>query len=128
MDAYDVAELAFDPPGWHAEAQRWADSYGNETVVAFPTSSRSRMAQACSRFYSAVMNDELAHDNDPRLARHLANAVLKDTAEGGYITKDGPNSPRKIDAAIAAVVVHERACWHAVPAEVPRVFAASVPW
>jgi phage terminase large subunit-like protein len=70
------------------------------------------MAAACSRFYSAVMGGQLAHDGDPRLARHLANAVLRDTAQGAYITKDGPNSPRKIDAAIAAVVAHDRAVWH----------------
>jgi phage terminase large subunit-like protein len=112
MQAFDVAELAFDPPGWHHEADRWADSYGAETVVEFPTSSRSRVAPACSRFYSAVMGGLLAHDGDPRLSRHIANAVLKDTTAGGYITKDGPNSPRKIDAAIAAVIAHERACWH----------------
>jgi hypothetical protein len=38
---------------------------------------------------------------------------LKETSEGGYVTKDGKNSPRKIDVAIAAVVAHERACRHA---------------
>jgi hypothetical protein len=45
--------------------------------------------------------------------------VLRDTADGGYVTKDGPISPRKIDAAIAAVVAHDRAVWnvHNQPAE-----------
>jgi phage terminase large subunit-like protein len=111
METFDVAELCFDPPGWHAEADRWADSFGS-TVLAFPTATRSRMAAACSRFYSAVMGGQVGHDGDARLARHIANAVLRDTADGGYITKDGTNSPRKIDAAIAAVVAHERARWH----------------
>jgi phage terminase large subunit-like protein len=110
MAAFDVAELCFDPPGWHAEADRWADAFG-ETVVAFPTATRSRMAATCSRFYSAVIGGQVGHDGDPRLARHLANCVLRDTAQGVYITKDA-NSPRKIDAAIAAVVAHEWACWH----------------
>jgi phage terminase large subunit-like protein len=58
------------------------------------------------------MGGQVGHDGDARLARHIANAVLRDTADGGYITKDGTNSPRKIDAAIAAVVAHERARWH----------------
>jgi phage terminase large subunit-like protein len=111
MTAFDVAELCFDPPGWHAEADAWAQAFG-DVVVAFPTATRARMAAACSRFYSAVMGGQVAHDGDPRLARHIANAVLRDTAQGGYITKDGPNSPRKIDAAVAAVVAHERARWH----------------
>ena len=70
------------------------------------------MAAACSRFYSAVMGGQLAHDGDARLARHLANAVLRDTAEGAYVTKDGANSPRKIDAAVAGVVAHDRAVWN----------------
>jgi phage terminase large subunit-like protein len=43
------------------------------------------------------------------LARHLANAVIKETTDGAYITKDGRNSPRKIDLAVAAVVAYERA-------------------
>jgi phage terminase large subunit-like protein len=111
MDSFDVAELCFDPPGWHAEADRWADSFG-DVVVAFSTATRSRMAAACTRFYSAVMGGQVAHDGDARLARHIGNAVLRDTAQGGYISKDAPNSPRKIDAAVAAVVAHERAVWH----------------
>jgi phage terminase large subunit-like protein len=65
--------------------------------------------RAWSRFYAAVMNGDVSHDGDPRLARHLANAVIKETADGAYITKDGRNSPRKIDLAVAAVVAYERA-------------------
>ena len=42
-------------------------------------------------------------------ARHLANAVVKETPDGAYITKDGRNSPRKIDLAVAAVVAYDRA-------------------
>jgi hypothetical protein len=34
---------------------------------------------------------------------------VKETRDGAYITKDGRNSPRKIDVAVAAVVAHERA-------------------
>jgi phage terminase large subunit-like protein len=112
MKTFDVRELAFDPPGWHHEADAWVDEFGERSVLAFPTASRKAMSQACSRFYSAVMNGLLAHDGDPRLARHIANAVLRDTPSGGYITKDGKNSPRKIDAAIGAVIAHERARWY----------------
>jgi phage terminase large subunit-like protein len=123
MTSYDVAELAYDPPGWHRAADGWADTFG-DSVVEFPTSSRTRMSQACSRLFSAVVGGQVAHDGDPRLARHIANAVLKETADGGYITKDGKNSPRKIDAAVAAVIAHDRARWHvdnSVPSSVPMV-------
>jgi len=113
METYDVRELAFDPPGWHHEADAWVAEYGERSILAFPTSARRAMSAACSRFYSAVMGGLLAHDGDTRLARHIANAVLRDTPAGGYITKDGKNSPRKIDAAIGAVIAHERAAWWA---------------
>ena len=36
MERYDVAELACDPFGWHAELVRWADAYG-QVVLEFPT-------------------------------------------------------------------------------------------
>ncbi|HEU6443467.1 MAG TPA: hypothetical protein VFL61_00260 [Gaiellaceae bacterium] len=38
---------------------------------------------------------------------------MKDTPHGVIITKDHPDSPRKIDAAVAAVVAYERAAYHA---------------
>jgi phage terminase large subunit-like protein len=119
MESYDVRELAFDPPGWHHEADAWLQEYGEQTVIAFPTAARRGMSAACSRFYSAVMGGLVAHDGDPRLARHIANAILRDTPAGGYITKDGPNSPRKIDAAIGAVIAHERAAFWASQASEP---------
>jgi hypothetical protein len=38
-----------------------------------------------------------------RYARHIANAVVKETTEGAYITKGHRGSSRKIDLAIAAI-------------------------
>jgi len=67
------------------------------------------MPDACSRFYTAVVNKLVSHDGDPRLSRHLENSVVKETTDGAYITKDGRNSPRKIDLAVAAVIANERA-------------------
>lgn len=109
MQRWKVRELACDPPGWHVEIDRWADRYGDEVVVRYETNKRSFMAAACSKFYTGTVNELLEHDGDERLARHLANAILKETSDGAYITKDGRNSPRKIDLAVAAVVAYDRA-------------------
>ena len=57
MESFDVAELAFDPPGWLPEAGAVAAEHGEQRVIAFPTASRKAMSAACSRFYSAVMAD-----------------------------------------------------------------------
>lgn len=111
MERFDVAELSADPPFWGQQIGRWEELYGDR-VVRFETYVRKRMAAACSRFYQAATTGQLAHDGHSGLARHVGNAVLTETAQGAYITKESKSSPRKIDAAVAAVVAHERACWH----------------
>ena len=41
-------------------------------MVTFPQSSE-RMVPATQRFYEAVVNGQLTHSGDPRLARHIEN-------------------------------------------------------
>ncbi len=112
MQRWKVLELACDPPGWHTEIEEWSDTYRDTVTVEFATNRRAFMAAACSRFYTAATSGGLTHDGDARLARHLANARLKETVDGAYITKDGRNSPRKIDIAVASVIAFERAAFH----------------
>jgi phage terminase large subunit-like protein len=49
----------------------------------------------------------------PRLARHLANAVLKTDSRGSRIVKESPHSPRRIDLAAAAVMAVDQAAFWA---------------
>jgi len=107
VERWQVVELACDPNGWHAEIAEWTRRYGDPPVIKYDPVP-SNMDPACSRFYSAVLERDLSHDGNPVLARHLANAVLKETKDGAYITKDGRNSPRKIDLAVAAVIAYDR--------------------
>lgn len=99
---WKVRLFGYDPFGWHAEGEEWAEAYGEPPVILWETNLRKRMAAACSRFYTAVVAAGLSQDGDPRLARHLRNAVVKETPEGAYITKAGRHGP-KIDLAVAAV-------------------------
>ena len=109
MRRWNVRELACDPPGWHREVDEWTLQYGSPPVVYFETNKSAIMSQACSRFYTAVVNKQLTHDGDSRLARHLANAVVKERGDLAYISKESRSSPRKIDLAVAAVVAYDRA-------------------
>jgi phage terminase large subunit-like protein len=121
MSEFDVAELAPDPPGWHREVEEWEDLYG-EVVVRFETMQPSRMGPACDDFYQSVHERRLSHDGDVVLRRHLGNAVTQKRRGYEVITKDKPDSPRKIDAAVAAIVAVHRALWHAGQSEeVPLV-------
>ncbi len=121
MARYRVREFACDPPGWHREIEEWSERYGRTLTFMYPTNRRRLMAEACSKFYTAVTTGLLTHDGDKRLARHIANAVAKDTPEGIYITKEHPTSQSKIDLAVAAVVAYDRA----IQAPAPRRRAVS---
>lgn len=106
-DHFSVRELAADP--WRFEQSLLKLSDEGVPVVEFPTNSVARMVPATQAFYEAVMDEGLSHDGDPALARHLANAVLKEDGRGGRITKEFRNSRRHIDLAVAAVIGHHRA-------------------
>ena len=104
-----VRRMQADPAGWVRELEAWAETFGEERVVHRPTNNRAFMGQACAAFYADVVQGRLSHDADPRLARHIGNARVRETPEGAYITKDGRMSPRKIDLAIAALLAHDGA-------------------
>lgn len=112
FDKYDVVELAADPWGWRSELEGWAKRHGDRRVIEWNTALAQRMAPATDRFYAAVVDRKLTHDDDHRLAAHLAHAVAKRTPMGDLIAKDKRNSPRKIDAAVAAIVALDRAAHH----------------
>ena len=109
---FRVMEMSADPPYWQQQLARWVELYGEDRVLAFNTAVRKRMAAACSSFYQGATAAGMTHDGHPGLARHIGNAVLKETANGAYITKEAKSSPKKIDAAIAAVIAYNRAVWH----------------
>lgn len=112
FDRYDVVELAADPWGWRSELEAWAHRHGERRVIEWNTANAQRMAPATDRFYSAVVDHTVSHDGDPQLAAHLAHAVAKRTPMGDLIAKDKRMSPRKIDAAVAAIVALDRASFH----------------
>lgn len=115
---YRVRELAADPFRWAREIQRWG-SLGIP-VSEYPTTSPGRMVPACAKFRDAVASGQLAHSGDPRLVRHVGNAVVKVDRLGPRIVKEHRGSPRKIDLAVAAVAAYDRATFLAGQPEPPR--------
>ena len=105
---FKVRELIADPYRFEQSLHRLQEEYGLP-LLEFPTNVRSRMIPATGGFYQAVMDGEISHDGNPTLARHLANAHLKDTPAGAYITKDNKASSNYIDLAVAAIIAIERA-------------------
>jgi phage terminase large subunit-like protein len=101
-----VLEIAADPFRW-ARSLQLLDGEGLP-VLEYPQSP-GRMTPATARFYEAVVNGALTHSGDSRLARHIGNAVLHEDARGARLAKERRDSPRRIDAAVAAVMAHDRA-------------------
>ncbi len=112
FDRYDILELACDPWGWRSEIQEWADRHGEKKVIEWNTAAANRMAPATDRLYQSVVEETVTHDGDSRLANHIAHCVAKRTPMGDLVAKDKRGSPRKIDAAVAAIVALDRAAWH----------------
>lgn len=109
---YDVVELAADPWGYRSELEAWAEQFGKRRVIEWNTANAQRMAPATDRMFQAVTSGSVTHDGEPRLAAHVSHAVAKSTSLGDLIVKDKKNSPRKIDAAVAAIVALDRAAFH----------------
>lgn len=101
-----VLEVAADPFRW-ARSLQLLDAEG--LPMGEYRQSPARMQPATARFYEAVVNGELTHSGDSRLARHVGNAVLREAAPGARVAKERRDSPRRIDAAVAAVMAHDRA-------------------
>jgi phage terminase large subunit-like protein len=116
---HNVKEIACDPFRWQ-RSMEVLEGYGLP-VVAFPQSPQ-RMIKACAGFFDSVAEKRLIHDGDPLLARHIGNTAVKLTPAGPHIKKENPNSPRKIDAAVAAILAVDRASGKIEETVVPEFF------
>ena len=104
---WDVIEVACDPYRWARSMEALAEA--GVPIVEYPSSSPARMVPSTAKFYDAVTAGGLSHDHNPTLARHLEHCVLRIDAKGPRVTKEHRGSPRKIDAAIAALIAFDRA-------------------
>lgn len=116
-DAFErwyVVALYADPPKWEGWIALWAGRYGDKRVAEWWTNRRKPMAYALRGWQNALESGELSHNGDERLMAHVGNARRRYTNlvdEHGQplwiLRKERPDSPLKIDAAMAAVLSWE---------------------
>jgi phage terminase large subunit-like protein len=101
-----VLEVAADPYRWQRSLEV-LDGDGIPVHEFFQTA--ARMGPATARFYQLVVDGELTHDGGSPLARHVANAILREDSRGARLSKETKDSPRRIDGCVAAVMAVHRA-------------------
>jgi phage terminase large subunit-like protein len=103
---WNVMEIVADPFRWTRSLQ--ALEAEGLPVVEYPQSPQ-RMTPATTQLYEAIVNGQVTHSGDPRLAKHMAACAVKTDARGTRLAKEHKHSKRRIDLAIATVMAFDRA-------------------
>jgi hypothetical protein len=114
---YNVVGFFADPAKWEGYVAEWEAKYGKRLKVQasrghpiewWMTGGRTGLiVRALEQFHGAVVDGELSHSGSFALTRHILNARRRIGRSGVQIAKEHPESPRKIDAAIAAVLAYQ---------------------
>jgi phage terminase large subunit-like protein len=117
FDTFRVWRLYGDPPYWRDTIRAWQGTHGTKKVIEWWTNRRKAMAYALKNYSQAMVAEgsQLHHDGNERMKAHIGNAYRRytnmrdeETGERLFIIgKEGPNSPLKIDAAMAGCLSWE---------------------
>lgn len=114
FERFQVWRMYADPPFWQSWLAQWQGDFGDDVVVEWWTNRRKQMAYALELYETAIREGSLRHDGNTALVRHVGNAhrdeLLQRNEEGRrlwLIRKERPDSPYKIDLAMAAVLSWE---------------------
>jgi hypothetical protein len=111
---YNVVKMFADPGAdWATLIGEWMTAHGEildrdrkpqKRVQEFDTRHFTRMTRALDRLREDARAGRLTHDGDSRLAQHVANARVRKRGDLYTIAKEKEQSPKKIDAAMAATL------------------------
>jgi phage terminase large subunit-like protein len=111
MERYQVWRVYIDPQYIEHLVEKWSNRYGPKRVVEWLTYRPRHIAFAVREYAQAIGSGDVHHDGNETFVRHVGNArkrmlTVKDDKERlmHTLSKDSVRSPRKIDAAMAAVV------------------------
>ena len=111
---WEVMRFYADPPYWESFVAKWEGDYGDERVWQWRTNRWTPMAYAMRSFANAIIAGEITHDGSEAYRRHIGNAcrhflsLRDDKGEKLWVIyKERPDSPNKIDLAMAGVLSWE---------------------
>ena len=116
FENYKVVGMFADPAKWESYIAQWEADFGknlkvkstlNHPIEWWMTGNRSYLVvRALEQFQNAVIDKELTHSG-LALSRHVLNSRRRLGRSGVSIAKEHPESPNKIDAAVAAVLAYQ---------------------
>lgn len=125
---YRLKRVYCDPPGWRTEIGTWAQKYGEEVFLEWPTYKLTRMYPALTQFHSDLKTGVLQHDGCPITTGHIANSRKKAQPGDKFtLAKPAGADHQKIDASVTSVIAHEAAGdahrdgWELNPSKLTRV-------
>ncbi|WP_307513457.1 terminase [Streptomyces sp. W4I9-2] len=111
---YKVVGMYADPARWESHVAKWEADHGRRLKLKastqhpiewWMTGGRSgHIVRALEKFRSSVVDGELTHDGSSVMTRHILNARRRESRSGIQIMKEHPDSSKKIDVAVAAVL------------------------
>lgn len=116
---YNVLAFWADVKEWESYAlSEWPNRYKEQLIEwAVPNgkppqaiawdmrSHKVEFARAAEACHQEIEQGEFTHDGDPRTSRHIGNARRRPYQAYVSISKESPDSPRKIDAAVCVIGV-----------------------
>lgn len=120
FDQFHVWRLYADPPYWQGWIAAWQGDIDKgvplekRRVHEWATNRQRPMASALENFNTAIIEGRITHDGSPDFARHLGNSRRKELTQRDeqgkalwLIQKERPDSPQKIDLAMASILSWE---------------------
>lgn len=101
FEDYDVRMLWCDPSFYEPDVLEWSKRWRNRVERIPPTN--HRIAPMAQQFVADIVAGDIGHDGDPRLQRHVLNAVA---TEAGSFRKEKKHSPRKVDLLACAIMAN----------------------
>lgn len=117
FERFNVVGFYADPAKWQEHVMGWEARYGHRLEVKasrqhpvewWMTGGRAiQIVRATQRLLDAILEREMTYDGSYALTRHFLNARRREGRTGIQIMKENPDSPRKIDAAVASILAFE---------------------
>lgn len=114
FERFSVARVYCDPQWIEPLIEKWQGRWGEKRIISWLTHRPRPIAWAVRKYADAISSGDLSHDGDPTFGRHIAAAqkqllrVYDDEGRQMWtLCKESNQTPRKIDAAMAAVLSWE---------------------